>query len=94
MAQKIYVGDTGTVITLDCGQDISSATVRTIEVRKPDGTTASWTAAASGTDSITYTTQAGTLDQHGEWVLQAKVTLPTGVWLGASVAVTVYRAFE
>ena len=91
---KVYIGDTGTVITLDCGQDISAATARSIEVRKPDGTTASLAATASGTTSIRYTTLAGTLDQAGQWVLQAKVTLPSGVWLGASAELSVYRPFE
>ena len=94
MAQKLYVGDTGTVITLDCGQDISGATARSIEVRKPDGSTGSWSATASGTNSIRYTTAGGTLDQAGQWVLQAKVTLSSGVWLGASVNVVVYAAFD
>jgi hypothetical protein len=94
MAQKIYVGDTGTVITLDCGQDISSATVRTIEVRKPDGSTTAWTATASGANSITYTTLAGTFDQAGEWRLQASVTLPTGEWLGQTAYVDVSEPFE
>ena len=73
---KLYVGDTGTVITLDCGQDISAATARTIEVRKPDGSTTSWSASASGTNSIVFTTLAGSLDQAGSWKLQARVTLP------------------
>ena len=41
MATKVYVGDAGTVLTLDCGQDISAATARAILVRKPDGTTTS-----------------------------------------------------
>lgn len=91
---KVYLGDTGTVILLDCGQDISAATVRSIEVRKPNGTTASWAATASGANSISYTSVGGTFDYAGDWVLQAKVTLPSGVWLGASASLTVYRPFE
>lgn len=91
---KAYIGDTGTVIALDCGQDISAATVRSIEVRKPDGTSASWSATASGTNAIRYTTVGGTLDQAGQWVLQAKVTLPSGVWLGASATLSVYAPFD
>lgn len=94
MTTKSYVGDTGTVITLDCGADVSSATVRTIEVKKPDRTTTTWTAVASGTDAIAYTTLADTLDQAGVWTLQAKVTLPTGVWRGESVALEVAEVFE
>ncbi len=94
MATKVYVGDTGTVITLDCGQDISSATARAILVRKPDGTTTSWTATVSGTDSISYTTLAGTFDQDGVWKLQALVTLPSGVRKGETANLPVYAAFN
>ena len=90
---KVYVGDTGTAIVLACGQDVSAASARSIEVRKPDGTTASWPAVASGTTDIRFDTLSGTLDQPGAWVLQAKVTLPAGVWRGRAVALRVYAAF-
>lgn len=90
---KVYVGDTGTVIVLDCGQDVSAASARSIEYRKPDGTTGSWAASASGTNAIQFTTLAGTLDQAGRWRLQAKVTLPSGVWLGETADLMVYPAF-
>lgn len=91
---KPYVGDTGTVITLDCGQDISAATARAIEVRKPDGTTATWAAVASGSNAIAYTTLAGTLDMPGTWRLQARVTLPSGTWLGETAELAVYNPFQ
>jgi hypothetical protein len=90
---KTYTGDTGTVITLDCGQDISAASVRTIEVRKPDGTTTSWAASASGNNSIMFTTLVGTLDMPGRWKLQARVTLPSGVWRGETAVLDVYSPF-
>lgn len=90
---KVYVGDTGTQIILDCGQDISAASARTIEARKPDGTATSWAASASGTTAIAFTTLAGTLDQSGTWRLQAMVTLPTGVWRGETALLHVYAAF-
>ena len=93
MTTKLYVGDTGTVITLDCGQDISAATVRLIEVRKPDGTTVSWSASASGAASLAYTSLAGTFDQAGEWALQAHVTMPSGEWRGATARVDVFARF-
>jgi hypothetical protein len=91
---KLYVGDTGTVITLDCGQDISAATARAIDVRKPDGSTTSWAASASGTNSVAFTTLAGTLDQAGEWRLQSSVTLPSGEWLGETAHLDVAEPFE
>lgn len=93
MTTKTYVGDTGTVITLDCGTDISGASALVIKVRKPDRTTTTWTATASGTDSMTFTTLAGTLDQAGTWRLQAMVTLPSGQWLGETAELEVHKAF-
>jgi hypothetical protein len=90
---KVYKGDTGTIIVLDCGQNITAATARSIEARKPDGTAVSLVAVASGTNSIAYTTLAGTLDQAGTWLLQALVTLPTGTWRGATARLTVHEPF-
>lgn len=93
MTSKVYVGDTGTAIILDCGQDISAATVRSIEVRKPNGSRASWAATASGTNAIRFDTISTTLDQPGVWKLQAKVTLSSGVWRGETVELDVYAPF-
>lgn len=94
MTTKSYIGDTGTIITLDCGTDVSSATARSIFVRKPDLTTTTWTAIASGTDSISFTTLAGTLDQSGTWLLQARVTLPSGQWLGETAKLQVHKPYR
>jgi len=93
MAQTIYVGDTGTLIVLDCGQDISAASVRTIEVRKPNGTAVQWSAVANGANSLAYTSLADTFDMAGEWQLQARVTLPSGQWRGKTAALQVYAPF-
>ena len=69
---KVYTGDTGTVIVLDCGQNISTASARSIAARKPDGTTVvTWAAVAEGTNSIKFTTLADSLD--GEDVAQRRV---------------------
>lgn len=92
--EKYYVGDTGTVIRLDVKVDISSATVRKIKAEKPDGTEVVWDAVAIGSNLIAYTTLAGTLDQAGEWKLQADVTTPAGRWDGATAKIMVYAAFD
>ena len=84
----LHKGDIGTAIqvtvTLEDGTtDISAATTRTIKVRRPDGTTASWTASfdTDGTDGVlTYTTIAGDLPQAGAWSGQAYLVFPTGTW--------------
>jgi hypothetical protein len=91
---KVYVGDTGTSIILDCGQSIADATARSIEVKKPDGTTTSLAAVASGTNAIKYDTLVNTFATPGKYKLQAKVTTPAGVWLGETVELTVYDKFK
>lgn len=91
---KVYVGDTGTAIVLNCGQDISAATERTIEAKKPDGTTVSWVAVAEGVTSIKFITLANSLDQSGDWKLQARVVTSTGVWRGETVTLTVHAQFS
>jgi hypothetical protein len=77
---KVYVGDIGTEIILDCGSDISAATVRKIKAKKPNGSTVEWTASASGTNGIKYATLTGDLSMAGVWYLQAYVE--TAAWKG------------
>lgn len=93
MSSKTYLGDVGTVIELDTGVSLAGASALSIEAARPDGTTVSWTATATGT-SVRYTTQAGDLDVSGAWVLQAKATIGSGTWRGESVVLRVWAAFE
>jgi len=67
----IFVGDIGTEIELDCGQDVSLAAVRKIFALKPDQTVAEWVAVQSGSNSILYVTVAGDIDQVGRHYLQS-----------------------
>lgn len=90
---KTYVGDTETRITLDCGTNISTASALEIEARKPDGTSVTWTATLSGTDALYFDTLADTLDQAGDWKLQAVVTIGTGEWRGETVLLRVYAHY-
>jgi hypothetical protein len=90
---KVYVGDVGTIIVLDCGRDVSAATARAIEVRKPSGAEVSWPASASGTDSIEVTAGVGALDEAGRWKLQSHVTLPSGQWRGETTVLEVFDPF-
>ena len=88
----VFVGDVGTVIKLDTGTDLSTATVLKIKVKKPNGTTLEWTATqdASNPKVMTYTIQAGDLDQSGTWKLQAYVEFPSwqghGQWASLKVS--------
>lgn len=94
MTSKVYAGDTGTRITLGCGTNISTASALEIMARKPDGTAVTWTATLSGADSLYFDTLANTLDQAGDWALQARVTIGSGVWRGETILLTVHAAYD
>lgn len=72
----VFVGDIGTEIIIDCGTDISTATLLKIEARKPDGVKVLWTATLSGTQKIKYAVQSGDINLAGRWDLQAYVEMP------------------
>lgn len=89
MTTQVFVGDVGTEIALDCGTALSSATVRRIIAKKPNGTSVTWTAVADGTNGIKYVTQPNDLDIAGVWQLQAYVELPAWKGSGAVALMTV-----
>ncbi len=90
---KVYEGDIGTVIELDTGEDISSASTLRIYYTKPSGTTSFWPATLVGTSRLSYTTQSGNLDEDGVWSLQAYVVTASGTWRGETVKLRVYAQF-
>ncbi len=91
---KVYVGDTGTVIQLDTGQNLTTATAVSIEASKPNGAVVSWAGVVVSATKVEFVTGPTTLDISGKWVLQAKVVLPSGTWRGESANMTVYPVFQ
>lgn len=73
----VYKNSIGIKIILDCGADITAATLRQIKYRKPDGTSGIWIANQETNTSISYTIIAGDLDFSGTIRFQAYVTTPT-----------------
>jgi len=90
---KPYVGDSGTLIQLDTGVPLIGATLAQILAKRPDGVILTWMASVSGS-MLQYTTIATDLSMPGTWILQAKVTLPDGSWLGEATSVKIYGAFQ
>jgi hypothetical protein len=80
MTNKIFVGDVGTDIILDAGEDITAQTTLLIKYKKPSGLTGSWSATVYQTTKGKYTTVSGDLDESGTWKLQLYVVLPA--WSG------------
>lgn len=74
---SIFKAQTLLTITLDCGQDISTASSLLIHFVKPLTLTAgSWTAVASGTNSIKYViVDSADLDESGTWQVQSHVVI-------------------
>jgi len=94
MGNKIYVGDIGTVITLDTNEDISSATTTEIRVKKGDGTTTTWTGELSGSDSVTYTIVDGDFSCSGVYKVQVYIVMTSWSGLGETAEFQVYDVFE
>ena len=92
MNDVVFVGDIGTEIALDCGAPLTGASLLRIVVKKPSGAIVNWTAVADGPNGLRYVTQAGDLDQAGDWQLQAFVQLPTWTGRGQIVRLTVLPA--
>jgi len=94
MANRHYVGEIGTVITVDCGCDISGATVKSLKVRKPDGTEVSWTATIYNSNYLRYTTISGDLNLAGTYYIQAYVTFSGWTGRGETAELVIYENFE
>lgn len=91
---KTYVGDIGTAIVLDTGQALAGASAVSIEARKPDGTLVSWPGTVVESTKVQFVSVADTFSRAGEWLLQAKVVLPSGTWLGETAALAVSKPFS
>lgn len=73
----VHLGAVGERITLETEQDLTEATKMEIQVIKPDGTSATWTAIAEDT-SLLYVSQAGDLDVAGRYLLISYVEWGSG----------------
>ena len=90
----IFIGDIGTVISLDVGVDISDATAQKIYY-KNSSTDGEWTATlGDDNQSVEYVLQAEDIDVAGKWYLQAYVETPDGKWHGDSVAIVVKESIH
>lgn len=93
---KTYIYDTGTVITLDCGCDVSASSVTTINVQKPDATSTTWAAGLStaSTEYITYTVSSADLVTAGRYMLQAYIETASWKGRGETAELWVYDVYK
>lgn len=91
---KVYVGDIGTIIEVDCGENISAATGQKFMVKKPDGTQVDWTASIYGTTKLRHTTIAGDLSCAGKYYINPYMTLSTWTGKGKTVEFEICDQFK
>jgi hypothetical protein len=72
-----HVGDIGTEIIFDTGEDLSTATVHILLYRKPSGLAGEWAGTVVGTTLKFITTLITDLDIAGVWQGQAYCETPT-----------------
>jgi len=95
MADKMYVGDVGTVITVETNSVLTGASATNLKILKADGTEATWVGAINGTTQIDYTIKADDLSVAGNWFLNSFVTFASGdQWTGETVKFPVYNPFD
>ena len=94
MAYKHFVDEVGTVITVDCGCDITGATGTALKVKKPDGTEVSWTATIYDSNYLRYTTVSGDLDQVGVYYVQSYLTIGGWTGRGETAEFIIYDKYE
>lgn len=87
--QVIFIGDSGTVLLLDCGVNISSATLVKVIAKSPQGEKKEFIATVDGTNNVKYTTTSTDFDVVGNWLLQAYVQMPDWTGRGAWASLTV-----
>lgn len=95
---KVYVGDVGTIITLNYGLDTSTATQAKIKARKPvSGDEVEWAATPAVIDGettgLTYTVEADDLDEVGDWRLQTWAAFDGGEWSGETYKMRVWPKY-
>lgn len=79
---KVYVGDVGTIIEIDMGEDISTATNLKLIVQKPNMTEVEWIPTIYGTNYLRYKTVANDLNTDGRYMINPVLTL--GEWSGSA----------
>lgn len=90
---KVFQNDLGTVLTVDTGVALATATTLELHVRKPDGSTAEWTCSYSG-NNLTYTTVAADWTQVGTHRLVAYVEFSGTKHTGTAFEIEVYEKYE
>ena len=82
MTRDAYIGDYGTQVILNTGEDLTQPTVNSVAIlaKKPSGSEVTWDASVYDTTKILYELKEGDLDETGTWIIQAIVD--ASLWQG------------
>jgi hypothetical protein len=92
---KMYDGDMGTILRIDCGSDVTAALSHELRMSLPDGSTAEWSTNLSAglPNCIEHVCAAGEL-KAGRYKGQAFISLPSWTGLGETFEFIVYTTFK
>jgi hypothetical protein len=94
MADKHYVGETGTRILIEADSDISAASGVWMEAKKPDGITIEvWSAVIVSGVYIEHIVASGDFDQAGQYSVQPHIATSGWAGYGSTDTFEVHKKF-
>lgn len=97
---KFYANSIGTVIFVDTKNEISTATVLQLRVRKPSGKEVTWVGVLGPMNEfgkytvIKYVIQSGDWDESGWYTLQAYIEIASWSGTGDAVKFQIFPEFK
>lgn len=94
MANRPFIGDIGTAIIVNTKEDLTTATLIELKVKKPSGTEVVWPGTIYELTKIRYIIQEGDFNESGEYQIQAYVVFPAWEGLGETSKFMVFAKWE
>jgi len=91
---KVYVSDVGTYLILNCGTNISTASLTQVKVQKPSGATPTWTGSIYSSNYVRHRITTGDLSIAGTYHVQSYVEMGTYKGRGETAAFEVRNKFS
>lgn len=91
---KIYVGDVGTALIIDCGEDLSDITSGSIEIQKPNGQIVIYPAEVYNNNYLKYVIKEGDIDMTGDYKLQSVIVSDSWSGRGETAEFNVSSKFK
>ena len=91
---RIFQNDVGVRLEIDTGVDLSTATVKKLTVKKPDGSLVEWTNTTTSGTKIIYVSEVGDFSMTGKHHVAAYVEFPSSKHTGETFIIQVYTRFD